>query len=156
MRRDQQELARAGGALTVINFSAAEKVGKSDSRKDVGGQSLTRSNEAGSNRRTRTAMPAPTHKDLKAMIAALQSNKVASHIMSVAKFERFFRIAVPCAMSTSRRYSDFIKQKVCALRLSGGAAAKRNGRAIVEPVDLPISIGMQENIRAFKAIDEHS
>ena len=65
-----------------------------------------------------------------AMIAAMQSNKrPSSHVMSVAKFERFFRIAAGLDVDKQdlKRYSDFINQKVYDLLLRAEAAAKANG-----------------------------
>jgi hypothetical protein len=50
-----------------------------------------------------------------AMIAAAESSKKnTSHVMSVAKFERFFRIAAGLNVDKQdlKRYSDFINQKV--------------------------------------------
>ena len=82
------------------------------------------------------------------MIAAVQSNKVATHVMSVARFERFFRIAAGLNVDKQdlKRYSDFINQKVYDLLLRGEATARANGRLIIEPFDLPITKGLQESI----------
>jgi hypothetical protein len=91
------------------------------------------------------------------MIAAVQSNKrPTSHVMRVAKFERFFRIAAGLDVDKQdlKRYSDFINQKVYDLLLPAEAAAKANGRLIVEPFDLPITKGLQESIHEFRKIDE--
>jgi hypothetical protein len=91
------------------------------------------------------------------MIAAVQSdNKVDSHVLSVAKFERFFRIAAGLDVDKQdlKRYSDFINQKIYDLLLRAEAAAKANGRDIIQPFDLPITKGLQESIHAFHAIDE--
>jgi len=91
------------------------------------------------------------------MIAAVQSNKrLTSHVMSVAKFERFFRIAAGLDVDKQdlKRYSDFINQKVYDLLLRAEAAAKANGRVIIEPFDLPITKGLQESIHEFRKIDE--
>jgi Domain of unknown function (DUF1931) len=90
------------------------------------------------------------------MIAAVQSNKVATHVMSVARFERFFRVAASLNVDKQdlKRYSDFINQKVHDLLLRGEATARANGRLIIEPFDLPITKGLQESIHAFKSIDE--
>jgi hypothetical protein len=57
-----------------------------------------------------------------AMIAAVQSNKrSSSHVMSVAKFERFFRIAAGLDVDKQdlKRYSDFINHKIYDLSGSG-------------------------------------
>ncbi|HEY2210196.1 MAG TPA: DUF1931 family protein [Bradyrhizobium sp.] len=91
------------------------------------------------------------------MIAAVQSNKgPTTHVMSVAKFERFFRIAAGLNVDKQdlKRYSDFINQKVYHLLLRAEATAKANGRLIIEPFDLPITKGLQQSIREFKEIDE--
>jgi uncharacterized protein DUF1931 len=95
--------------------------------------------------------------DSKAMIAAVQSNKgPTTHVMSVAKFERFFRIAAGLDVDKQdlKRYSDFINQKVYDLLLRAEAAAKANGRLVIEPFDLPITKGLQESIHEFRKIDE--
>jgi hypothetical protein len=76
--------------------------------------------------------------------------------MSVAKFERFFRIAAGLDVDKQdlKHYSDFINQKLYDLLLRAEAAAMANGRVIIEPFDLPITKGLQESIHAFRAIDE--
>jgi hypothetical protein len=91
------------------------------------------------------------------MIAAVQSNTTpASHVISVAKFERFFRIAAGLDVDKQdlKHYSDFINQKIYDLLLRAQAAAKANGRIIIEPFDLPITKGLQESIHQFGKIDE--
>jgi hypothetical protein len=65
------------------------------------------------------------------MIAAAESSKKnTSHVMSVEKFERFFRIAAGLDIDKQdlKRYSDFIKQKVYDLLVRAEATAKANGR----------------------------
>jgi hypothetical protein len=92
-----------------------------------------------------------------AMIAAAESSKKnTSHVMSVAKFERFFRIAAGLDVDKQdlKRYSDFINQKVYDLLVRAEATAKANGRAIIEPVDLPITKGLEKCIQEFENIDE--
>jgi hypothetical protein len=91
------------------------------------------------------------------MIAATTSNnKLGSHVMSVGKFERFFRMAGGLEIDKQdlKRYSDFVNHKVYDLLLRAQAAAKANGRDIVQPFDLPITKGLQENIHAFTRINE--
>jgi hypothetical protein len=93
----------------------------------------------------------------RAMVAAAQSNKrPTSHVMSVAKFERFFRIAAGLDVDKQdlKRYSDFINHKIYDLLLRAEAIAKANGRVIIEPIDLPITKGLQERIHEFDNIDE--
>jgi hypothetical protein len=91
------------------------------------------------------------------MIAAVQSTKrPSSHVMSVAKFERFFRIAAGLDVDKQdlKRYSDFINHKVYDLLVRAEAIAKANGRVIIEPFHLPITKGLQQTIHEFDDIDE--
>jgi hypothetical protein len=76
--------------------------------------------------------------------------------MSVAKFERFFRIAAGLDVDKQdlKHYSDFINRKLYDLLVRAEAAAKANGRNIIEPFDLPITKGLQESIHEFENIDE--
>jgi hypothetical protein len=93
----------------------------------------------------------------KAMTTAVQSSKTpTTHVMSVTRFERFFRIAAGLNVDKQdlKRYSDFINQKVYDLLLRAEATAKANGRAIIQPFDLPITKGLQQTIREFNEIDE--
>lgn len=91
------------------------------------------------------------------MIAAVQSSKSpTSHLMSVAKFERFFRITAGLDVDKQdlKRYSAFINRKVYDLLVQAEAVAKANGRVIIEPFDLPITRGLQQSIHEFDNIDE--
>ena len=91
------------------------------------------------------------------MIAAVQSSKSpTSHVMSVAKFERFFRITAGLDVDKQdlKRYSDFINRKFYDLLVQAEAVAKANGRVIIEPFDLPITKGLQDSIHEFEEIDE--
>jgi hypothetical protein len=76
--------------------------------------------------------------------------------MSIAKFERFFRVTASMDVDKSdlKRYSDFVNQKIYDLLLRGQATAKANGRDIIEPFDVPITKGLQERIHDFRTIDE--
>ena len=72
------------------------------------------------------------------MIAAVQSSKSpTSRVMSVAKFERFFRITggLDVDRQDLKRYSDFINRKVYDLLVQTEAVAMTNGRVIIEPFD---------------------
>ena len=91
------------------------------------------------------------------MIAARPSeHPTSTHVMSVAKFERFFRITAGLDVDKSdlKRYSEFVNQKIYDLLIRGQAAAKANGRDIIQPFDLPITKGMQESIHEFENIGE--
>ena len=91
------------------------------------------------------------------MIAAAQSNKrPTSHVMIVAKFERFFRIAAGLDVDKQdlKRHSDFINRELYDLLVRAEAVAKANGRVTIEPFDLPIAKGLQQSIDEFENIDE--
>jgi hypothetical protein len=77
-------------------------------------------------------------------------------VMAVTKFERFFCVVAGLHVDKQdlRRYSDFVNQKIYDLLLRGQAAAKANGRDVIEPHDLPITKGLQESIQAFSALDK--
>jgi uncharacterized protein DUF1931 len=76
--------------------------------------------------------------------------------MAVARFERFFRRAAGLDVDKQdlKRYSDFVNHKVYDLLVRGEATAKANGRDLIEPIDLPITKGLQESIHLFKELDE--
>jgi hypothetical protein len=77
-------------------------------------------------------------------------------VVGVAKFERFFRRAAELDVDRDdlKRYSDFANRKLYDLLLIGQATAAANGRDVVAPHDLPITKGLQENIHAFRRMDE--
>ena len=77
-------------------------------------------------------------------------------LMGIAKFERFFRLAAGLDVDKSdlKRYNDFVNAKIYDLLLRGQAAAKANGRVLIEPFDPPITKGLQESIHEFRKIDE--
>jgi Domain of unknown function (DUF1931) len=76
--------------------------------------------------------------------------------IGVSKFERFFRAAASLDVDKDdlRRYEDFVNRKVRDLLLIGRAAARANGRDVIEPWDLPITKGLQETIHDFRGMDE--
>jgi hypothetical protein len=77
-------------------------------------------------------------------------------VMSVAKFERFFRETASLDVDKDdlKRYDDFINDKVYDLLLRGQANAKANARDVIQPQDLPITKGLQEKIESFRKIDQ--
>jgi len=80
-------------------------------------------------------------------------------IMSVAKFERFFRSAASLEVDKAdlKRYSDFVQRKTYDLLLMAEAKAKANGQSArreMEPFDLPITKRLQENIHALRRRDD--
>jgi hypothetical protein len=78
-----------------------------------------------------------------------------AEIVPVQKFERFFRMAAELDVDKNdlRRYSDFVQTKTYDLLLRGEAAARANGRDIIQPHDLPITKGLQECMHEFRKID---
>jgi hypothetical protein len=76
-------------------------------------------------------------------------------VMSIPIFERFFRLAAGLDVDKAdlKRYSEFVNRKIYDLLLRGQAAAKANGRDIIEPFDLPITKGLQESIHEFRSLD---
>ena len=77
-------------------------------------------------------------------------------VMGAIKFERLFRAAAGLRIDKNdvKRYDDFINRKIYDLFLIAQAAARADGRDIVEPWDLPVGKGLQECIRTFREIDE--
>jgi hypothetical protein len=77
-------------------------------------------------------------------------------VMSIASFERFFRVAAGLDIDKEdlRRYSDFVHRKTHDLLLRAEANAKANGRDVIRPFDLPITKGLQESIHAFRKINQ--
>lgn len=78
------------------------------------------------------------------------------HIMSIAKFERFFRTAASLDIDKQdlKRFSDFINRKLYDLLSRGETIARANGHHRIEPIDLPITKGLQAQIDEFSALDE--
>lgn len=77
-------------------------------------------------------------------------------LMGTSRFERLFRAAAGLDVDKDdlKRYSDFVNQKLYDLLLVGQAAAKANGRDVIEPWDLPITKGLEESIDEFKGLEE--
>ncbi len=77
-------------------------------------------------------------------------------IIAVSRFEQFFREAAGLDVDKSdlKRYSDFINQKLYDMLVVAEAAAKSNGRDIIQPWDLPITKGLQESMHGFRDMDE--
>jgi len=77
-------------------------------------------------------------------------------VFGVARFERFFRLAAELDVDKDdlKRFSDFVEHKLYDLLLIGQATASANLRDLVEPYDLPITKGFQENIHQFLKMDD--
>jgi hypothetical protein len=76
-------------------------------------------------------------------------------VTGVTKFEHLFRSAASIDVDRNdlKRYQEFINQKLYDLLIIGQAAAKANGRDVIETRDLPITKGLQESIDGFERID---
>ena len=76
--------------------------------------------------------------------------------MGITQFERFFRRTASLDVDKQdlKRYSNFINHKIYDLLVRGQAVAGANDRDIIEPHDLPITPGLQEDIYAFSKLDE--
>jgi uncharacterized protein DUF1931 len=77
-------------------------------------------------------------------------------VMSVAKFERFFREtgSLDIDKEDLKRYNDFINEKIYDLLIAAQATAKMNIRDVIQPQDVPITKGLQENIERFRKLDQ--
>jgi hypothetical protein len=77
------------------------------------------------------------------------------HVMSVDRFERFFREAASLDVDKEdlRRFNDFVNEKVYDMLIRGQAAAHQNIRDVIQPLDLPIGKGLQENIIRFRRMN---
>ncbi len=77
-------------------------------------------------------------------------------VMSVPRFERFFRAAAGLDVDKNdlKRYSDFVNGKLYDLLLIAEATAKANTRDVILPWDLPITKGLQESIHRFRTLDQ--
>jgi hypothetical protein len=77
-------------------------------------------------------------------------------VTGVTQSERFFRLTASLDVDKQdlKRYSNFINHTIDDLLVRGQAAAGANDRDIIEPHDLPITPGLQEDIYAFSKLDE--
>ncbi len=78
------------------------------------------------------------------------------HVMSIAKFERFFRTTASLDIDKQdlKRFSDFINRKLYDLLSRGEAIARANGHGKIELIDLPITKGLQAQLEEFSKLDE--
>jgi hypothetical protein len=74
----------------------------------------------------------------------------------IPELERFFRsvAALDVDKSDVRRFRTFLDEKVDAIAIAGRDAARWNGRDVIAPQDLPITKGLQEQMRDFGTVDE--
>jgi hypothetical protein len=86
----------------------------------------------------------------------MATQDVTTHVMGVAQFERFFRVAASLDIDKDdiKRFDDFVNRKLHDLLARAQATAKANIRDVIEPYDLPITKGLQECIHAFGRMNE--
>jgi hypothetical protein len=77
-------------------------------------------------------------------------------VMAHSRFERFFRAAAGLNVDKNdlKRFNDFVNSKLYDMLVVAEAAAKENRRDIIQPWDLPITKGLQENMHDFRDLDE--
>ncbi|MEU8398282.1 DUF1931 family protein [Nonomuraea sp. NPDC048892] len=77
-------------------------------------------------------------------------------VIAISRFEHFFRAAAGLDVDKSdlKRYSDFVNRKMYDMLVVAEAAAKSNGRDIIEFWDLPITKGLQESMNHFRDLNE--
>jgi hypothetical protein len=80
----------------------------------------------------------------------------STHVTGVSRFERLFRTAAGLDIDKAdlKRYTDFVNRAIYDLLARGADMAKINGRGAIEPIDLPITKGLQHCIDDFKGMDE--
>ncbi len=77
-------------------------------------------------------------------------------VMGIRQFEKLFRLAASLDIDKSdiKRLDDFINEKLRDLLLMAQRAARMNGRDVITEADVPLTRGLQENIHAFRQMDE--
>jgi hypothetical protein len=77
-------------------------------------------------------------------------------VNGIPEVSRFFRAAGDVAVDKEdvKRYWDFVDEKVDDLAIAGRDSARWNGRDVIAPQDLPITRGLQEQMREFGRLDE--
>jgi hypothetical protein len=77
-------------------------------------------------------------------------------VAGIPEVQRFFRAAgdVDVDKDDVKRYREFVDEKVDDLAIAGRDAARWNGRDVIAPQDLPITKGLQEQMRVFGRLEE--
>lgn len=76
-------------------------------------------------------------------------------LMKIAEFEKLFRLAAGLDVDKNdlKRLSDFLRHKIYDLLVVAERQAKYNGRDIILEPDLPLTKGLQETLKEFRAMD---
>jgi hypothetical protein len=74
----------------------------------------------------------------------------------IPEVQRFFRAAgsVDVDKADVDRFRTFVDEKVDDIAIAGRNTARWNGRDVIAPQDLPITRGLQEQMRDFDKLDE--
>ena len=74
----------------------------------------------------------------------------------IPEVRRFFRAAgdVDVDKDDVKRYWQFVDEKVDDIAIAGRDSARWTGRDVIAPQDLPITKGLQEQMRAFSHLGE--
>lgn len=74
----------------------------------------------------------------------------------VPELRRFFRSAggIDVDKADVRRFREFVDERVDDFAIAGRDTARWNGRDVIAPQDLPITKGLQEQIRAFGKFED--
>ncbi|MBW6394369.1 DUF1931 family protein [Thermus sp. PS18] len=76
-------------------------------------------------------------------------------LMKIAEFEKLFRLAAGLDVDKNdlKRLSDFLRNKIYDLWVVAERQAKYNGRDIILEPDLPLTKGLQETLKEFRAME---
>jgi hypothetical protein len=76
-------------------------------------------------------------------------------VVGIPQVQRFFRAAggVDVDKEDVKRYREFVDNEIDDIVTAGRDTAKWNGRDVIAPQDLPITAGLQEQIRAFGKLE---
>ncbi|GAA6743166.1 DUF1931 family protein [Thermus antranikianii] len=76
-------------------------------------------------------------------------------LMKIAEFEKLFRLAASVNVDKNdlKRLSDFLRNKIYDLLVVAERQAKYNGRDIILEPDLPLTKGLQETLKEFRAME---
>ena len=74
----------------------------------------------------------------------------------IPEVQRFFRVAgsVDIDKADVDRFRTFVDEKVDDIAIAGRNTARWNGRDVIAPQDLPITRGLQEQMRDFDKLAE--
>jgi hypothetical protein len=78
------------------------------------------------------------------------------NVSGIPELQRFFRSAgrVDVDKDDLKRFRTFVDEKVDDIAIAGRNSARWNGRDVIAPQDLPITKGLQEQMRDFGHLDE--